>query len=112
LERLKTAVAEATMNAIEHGNQSQPNLHVGIHVLASPDAVVVRVSDQGSGPPAHKPQTPDLEAKIAGRQSPRGWGLFLIEKMVDQTNVIQDKDQYTLELVLYRKGQANDAPAA
>jgi serine phosphatase RsbU (regulator of sigma subunit)/anti-sigma regulatory factor (Ser/Thr protein kinase) len=107
LERLKTAVAEATMNAIEHGNQCQPELPVDIHVLASQEAIIVRVSDQGSGPPAQKPQAPDLEAKIAGRQSPRGWGLFLIEEMVDQTNVVRDNDRYTLELVLYRKGQAD-----
>jgi anti-sigma regulatory factor (Ser/Thr protein kinase) len=75
--------------------------------LASQEAIIVRVSDQGSGPPAQKPQAPDLEAKIAGRQSPRGWGLFLIEEMVDQTNVVRDNDRYTLELVLYRKGQAD-----
>jgi anti-sigma regulatory factor (Ser/Thr protein kinase) len=30
LERLKTAVAEATMNAIEHGNHSRPELMVEI----------------------------------------------------------------------------------
>lgn len=104
LERLKTAVGEATMNAIEHGNQYQPELQVSIHVLASEEAVMVRVSDRGKGPSSMKPQMPDLEAKIAGRQSPRGWGLFLIEKMVDRMNVVQDEAHHTLELVLLRKG--------
>ena len=39
LERLKTAVAEATMNAMEHGNDYQADLPVLIRVLASPEAI-------------------------------------------------------------------------
>lgn len=108
LERLKTAVGEATMNAIEHGNKGQPDLRVSIEVLASEVAIMVRISDQGDGPPARHPQTPDLEAKIAGRQSPRGWGLFLIQNMVDQTNRVQTEAGHTLELIMLRKGQTDD----
>jgi len=104
LERLKTAVAETAMNAIEHGNQNQPDLPVDVEVLASADAVAVRITDQGSGPPASEPVRPDLEAKIAGLQSPRGWGLFLTQNMVDQMNVIRSDTQYTVELVVRRKG--------
>ena len=42
LDKLKTAVAEATMNAIEHGNDSRPELPVRVEVLqvtARPDVV-------------------------------------------------------------------------
>jgi len=35
--------------------------------------------------------TPDLEAKMAGEQSPRGWGQFLIQNMVDEMHVYQDE---------------------
>jgi serine phosphatase RsbU (regulator of sigma subunit)/anti-sigma regulatory factor (Ser/Thr protein kinase) len=104
VDRLKTAVAEATMNAIEHGNQYRPDLRVGIHVLASEGAVAVRVTDRGSGQSIPEPQRPDLEAKLAGLQSPRGWGLFLIENMVDQVNVTKEEDQHTVELILSRRG--------
>jgi anti-sigma regulatory factor (Ser/Thr protein kinase) len=107
LERLKTAVGETTMNAIEHGNKYRPELWVSIHVRASEDAIMIEVSDEGSGSPAVQPPKPDLEAKIAGRQSPRGWGLFLIENMVDQMNVIQDKAHHTVELVLFRNGESD-----
>jgi len=111
LEQLKTAVGEATMNAVEHGNKYRPDLRVEIGVLASEEAVMVRITDQGSGPPDREPQMPDLEAKIAGRQSPRGWGLFLIDNMVDQTNVIRGDAHHTLELVLLRKGEKIHEPA-
>jgi serine phosphatase RsbU (regulator of sigma subunit)/anti-sigma regulatory factor (Ser/Thr protein kinase) len=108
LERLKTAVGEATMNAIEHGNKSQPDLKVGVQVMASEVAIMVRISDQGSGPPVRQSETPNLEAKIAGRQSPRGWGLFLMENMVDEMNAVQGKAGYTVELILFRKGREDD----
>lgn len=104
LERLKTAVAEATMNAIEHGNQFRPELEVGLHVLASDEALAVRISDQGEGRPIPPVPRPDLEAKIAGRQSPRGWGLFLIENMVDRASASQEGNRNIFELVLLLRG--------
>lgn len=106
VERLKTAVAEATMNAIEHGNRYRPELKVGIHVLASDEALAVRISDQGEGQPIPPAPKPDLEAKIAGQQSPRGWGLFLIENMMDHVRVIQEGGHNVFELVLLLEGAA------
>jgi len=103
LERLKTAVAEATENAIEHGNRYQPDWLVSIRVLASRTAVAVTVSDRGSGGRFPEPETPDLRAKLAGQQSPRGWGLFLIEHLVDEMRVLGDDTHNTLELYLYWK---------
>jgi serine phosphatase RsbU (regulator of sigma subunit)/anti-sigma regulatory factor (Ser/Thr protein kinase) len=100
LEKLKTAVAEATMNAMEHGNKYDANLPVEIDVLASDDAVVVRITDQGRGAPIPESETPDLEAKLAGQQSPRGWGLFLINNMVDEMNVNSDDTHHTIELIM------------
>lgn len=114
LERLKTAVAEATMNAIEHGNKYRPELEVGIHVLASDEALAVRISDQGQGQVVTRTAQPDLEAKIAGQQSPRGWGLFLIENMVDRVRVTREGGRNVFELVLLRRdpGAGQEDPAA
>ena len=44
-------------------------------------------------------EAPDLEAKLAGLQTPRGWGLFLIEKMVDEARVTGDERPAHVELV-------------
>ena len=38
---------------------------------------------------------------------PRGWGLFLIEKMVDEAHVTSEDGRRTLELVLRLKGDGN-----
>lgn len=104
LEQVKTAVAEATMNAMEHGNQFQPELPVLIRVLASDGSLAVHIIDRGNGQPIPDPETPDLEAKLAGLQTPRGWGLFLIQNMVDEMHVTSDEHQHTIELILFLKG--------
>ncbi|MDQ3646075.1 MAG: hypothetical protein M3345_03970, partial [Actinomycetota bacterium] len=52
-------------------------------------------------------ETPDIEAKLAGLQSPRGWGLFLIKNMVDDMRVWSDELTHTVELVLHLKGEAD-----
>jgi serine/threonine-protein kinase RsbW len=101
LERLKTAVAEATMNAMEHGNRYDPNVPVKIQVWLLEERLLVRIIDRGSGPPpSPKEEVPDLEAKLAGTQTPRGWGLFLIQKMVDEMRVSANPDHHTIELVM------------
>ena len=105
LERLKTAVAEATMNAMEHGNNYRSEAPVVIEVSASEADLSVKLTDEGSGPPAFDSETPDLEAKLEGMQTPRGWGLFLIKSMVDEMKVTGDEHHHTVELVLHLDAQ-------
>ena len=105
LERLKTAVAEATMNAMEHGNHYRAELPVLIKVLVSEADLSVKITDAGSGPPVFHSETPDLEAKLEGMQTPRGWGLFLIQNMVDDMNVTGDQHHHTIELILHLDGR-------
>jgi serine phosphatase RsbU (regulator of sigma subunit)/anti-sigma regulatory factor (Ser/Thr protein kinase) len=104
LERLKTAVAEATMNAMEHGNEYRADRPVRVRVLRSADRLRVLVTDQGGGGELPEREAPNLEAKLEGRQTPRGWGLFLIEKMVDEALVTSDESGHTLELALRLEG--------
>ena len=104
LERLKTAVAEATMNAMEHGNEYRADRPVSIRVLQSASSLRVQVSDHGGGGELPAREAPDIEAKLEGRQRPRGWGLFLIEKMVDEARVTSGTDGHTLELALRLEG--------
>ena len=112
LERLKTAVAEATMNAMEHGNDFDPGRPVRVAVEIGSNVVTVRISDEGSGPPPGEAEPPDVEAKVAGEQSPRGWGLFLIQNMVDEINVIRTENSHTVELVVYLNGERGESNGA
>jgi serine phosphatase RsbU (regulator of sigma subunit)/anti-sigma regulatory factor (Ser/Thr protein kinase) len=104
VDRLRTAVAEATMNAMEHGNQYDPDKAVKITVAKNETAVRIYITDQGGGKPVRAADTPDLEAKLSGEQSPRGWGLFLIKNMVDEMNIHQDDIHHTIELIVKFEG--------
>ncbi len=104
LEDLKTAVGEATMNAMEHGNHYQPDLPVTIQVRASQSTLSVRITDEGGHSAIPESQTPDLEAKLAGLQSPRGWGLFLIKHLVDDMHVTGDETHRTVDLIMSLEG--------
>jgi len=101
LARLKTAVAESTMNAMEHGNRYDPEVPVRIQVCLLKERLLVRIIDRGSGPLSSlTAKGPDLEAKLEGAQTARGWGVFLIERMVDEVRVSGNPDHHTVELVM------------
>ena len=104
LEKLKTAVGEATMNAMEHGNKYRDDLPVHIRLQASMEKLSVFITDHGGGQRIPGAATPDLEAKLDGLQSPRGWGLFLIQNMVDDLKVTSDETHHTVELMLHLEG--------
>jgi serine/threonine-protein kinase RsbW len=108
LERLRTAVAEATMNAMEHGNRYRPEVPVVIEVLSSGADLSVRINDQGRSPaPDFDTEVLDLEAKLEGMQTPRGWGLFLIQNMVDEMHITSDEVHHTVALIMHLEGRGD-----
>lgn len=103
LERIKTAVAEAALNAMEHGHDYRPELRVEIKVEAAPESVQITVTDHGHDKLIPERQdTPNLAAKLAGEESPRGWGLFLIRSMVDGMDISSDSNHHTVTLFFRR----------
>jgi serine/threonine-protein kinase RsbW len=83
IEDLKTAVAEACINAIEHGNQLDDSLSVSVILLTSNDELEVKVIDDGVGM-GHEPASPNIDRKMKGEEDPRGMGMFLIQALVDE----------------------------
>jgi serine/threonine-protein kinase RsbW len=83
VEDLKTAVAEACINAIEHGNLLNEGLSVGVVLSAGKDALEVKVIDDGKGMQTLPPK-PDMDRKMHGEEDPRGMGMFLIQALVDE----------------------------
>ena len=118
LEKLKTAVAEATMNAIEHGNKNCAEIPVEVEVTLDGDEIIVAISDQGGEefpatasaeafPTTASAEEPDLLKKLDGGQSPRGWGLFLIRNMVDAMDVTTNGQRHTIWLTMRTGGAAH-----
>jgi len=74
-----------------------------VRVSVTGDELMVRIVDNGGGKEIPEAETPDLEAKLAGLQKPRGWGLFLIQNMVDAMRVTTHDGRHTVELVVHRQ---------
>jgi serine/threonine-protein kinase RsbW len=83
IEDLKTAVAEACINAMEHGNHLDESLAVGVILSVGTNSLEVKVVDTGSGTPSIN-ATPDIDKKMHEEESPRGMGMFLIQALVDE----------------------------
>ncbi len=78
---MRVALGEALANAILYGNRSDPAKQVAVRVLFGRHAIEMEVSDDGDGfDPAAVPDptTPD------GVNRPKGRGIFLIRRLVDQ----------------------------
>lgn len=84
IEDLKTAVAEACLNAIEHGNKMDTNTKVGITLTVEESKLQVSVKDQGKG--IDQILTPSIENKVGGKEKPRGWGIFLIKSLMNEVS--------------------------
>jgi serine/threonine-protein kinase RsbW len=93
VEDLQTAVSEACLNAIEHGNQLDPSARVGVVFTVLDDRLRIDVKDEGrGGPPPDQLPEPDIQRKIAGQEEPRRLGLHIIRQLVDEARFVDTAD--------------------
>jgi serine/threonine-protein kinase RsbW len=107
VEDLKTAVSEACLNAMEHGNKNHPERRVIVNLNYKDHIFTVSVADQGKGmgKPPEIPQEPDIEKKMEKLETPRGLGMFLIKQLVDQVEFNQVSDDgHMVRMVLRLTG--------
>jgi serine/threonine-protein kinase RsbW len=85
IEDLKTAVSEACINAIEHGNQGRPDTRVLVTMDFKDDIFSICVEDQGDGI-SELPKDKATMRKIENLEPPKGLGIYLIKQLVDQVD--------------------------
>jgi serine/threonine-protein kinase RsbW len=83
IDDLKTAVSEACLNAMQHGNKGRPDSRVVVTIHLGEKNFKVMVMDEGEGI-AVIPQSIDISKKVENLEPPNGLGLFLIQQLVDQ----------------------------
>jgi serine/threonine-protein kinase RsbW len=102
VDDLKTAVAEATINAIEHGNRLDASLEVCIVLVPAADSLAVAVRDQSGAP--FTPTSggmPDVAAKVESGVDTRGWGTFLIQSLVDEVEYTATSEGNCVRMVVH-----------
>jgi serine/threonine-protein kinase RsbW len=101
VEDIRTAVLEATLNAIEHGNQFDPAKQVCIMLTPSAERLEITVRDRARRRLVLPSAAPSLEAQLAGRAPRRGWGTFLIRSLVDEVDVSSTGAGNRLRMVVH-----------
>jgi serine/threonine-protein kinase RsbW len=114
VEDVKTAVLEATLNAIEHGNRLDADKNVSIVFAPGPEQLEVIVRDRGRRAFVMPSLQPDLAAQIEGRAPRGGWGTFLIRSLVDEVEFTSTSSGHAIRMVVHRPPRAADdaAPTA
>ena len=92
---MKTALAEAVTNAIEHGNQYDVEIKVLIVLTIQEKSLALNVVDQGYQPIPHIPL--EREPKLNNR----GWGMFLIQKLMDEVEVVAQPGRNEIKMVIH-----------
>jgi serine/threonine-protein kinase RsbW len=106
IEDLKTAVSEACMNAIEHGNLENGTASVTVYLTADREQLSISVADEGLQ------NMPD-EIPKPGRlgEDNRGWGMFFISQMVDEVEITRlPNGGNQVKMIIYLR-PAEDADA-
>jgi serine/threonine-protein kinase RsbW len=92
--KLKSAINELLVNALEHGYKKQHG-KVSITINKEPQSITIEISDEGSGINFNKI---DLNRNISELDSAteRGWGLSIINKLSENMQVLPNNPKGTI----------------
>jgi serine/threonine-protein kinase RsbW len=102
VEDLKTALGEACINAIEHGNGKAPGLRVDVSCVGADDRLEIEVHDRGLKRYESSGAVASIDLKLRGLAPLRGMGLMMIAQLVDEAGFTESIDGGNhFRLVLY-----------
>ena len=105
IEDIKTIVAEAAINAMQHGNKGRQDTAVVVTIGFKDNAIHVEVADHGDGITDVLPK-PDI-AKIMNNQDPIiGFGVFLIQELADEVEFNLDTESGHRLKIVVKKDRA------
>ena len=95
---ISRALIEACLNAFEHSKSKE---QVEIHFKIQDDRLIIQVTDKGKGFDKSKVEIPNIDEKF-GSDRKRGWGLKLIEELMDKVT-FESTDEGTTVTMTKRK---------
>ena len=95
IEDVKTAVAEAVMNAIEHGNLEDKASSVTVMFSASDDYLEIRVHDRG------RQIIPNPLPPPGQGDSSRGWGIFFMKNLMDEFEISRSPEGNEVRMTIF-----------
>ncbi len=98
IEEVKMALIEACINAIEHSDATDGRVQIDFQIAS--DALTVVITDRGRGFDVPTVQQQLDQRRQRGRR--RGWGLRLMQEMMDAVEVHSDDRGTTITMVKRR----------
>ena len=75
------ALIEASVNAIKHGNKSNPSLQVNVQIQKTTQEIVLIITDMGEGFDYNNIPDP---TEVSNIESPNGRGIYIISNLSDK----------------------------
>lgn len=85
VDEIRHAVIEACINAMEHSDSPDRKIYLRFSVFD--DRMEIRVRDRGHGFDIRCVEKPDLRRKLETGSRKRGWGLMLINNLMDDVKI-------------------------
>ena len=92
---ISMALIEACINAFEH---SETKEEIYIHFIINDDNLTIKVIDKGKGFDASSIKLPNIEEKVGSSERKRGWGLMLMQELMDKVHFESDDSGTTLTM--------------
>lgn len=102
IEEMVSAVSEACLNAIEHGNKLMKDLMVNVNLLIQEDRYMFRIMDQGKGTVIKHVNPIENVGRKLEWDNPRGWGLQLMSEYADYVAATCLDGKFCVELHFLR----------
>lgn len=98
IDAIRLSVDEAYTNVIKHAYQFDEQQTVSIRIESIPSGICISIFDQGIAYKSDAYQVPDIADRIRNRQR-GGVGVFLIHKLMDQVEYLQDEGCNVIRMI-------------
>jgi serine/threonine-protein kinase RsbW len=99
IEEIQTAVSEACLNAMEHGNQMDTDKLVRVELHVCPAQWVIRVLDEGRG---FRPDAADADGR-GRKDGERGWGFMFMRSFADRVETGWERGVFFVQMTFGRR---------
>lgn len=99
IEEIKMALIEACINAIEHSKSEDGRINISFDI--GQDELTIRISDHGKGFDVRKVRD-ELKKRRESGVRKRGWGLTIMEELMDDVQVDSGEDGTSITMIKRR----------
>jgi anti-sigma regulatory factor (Ser/Thr protein kinase) len=96
-DEVSMALLEACINSFEHSKSKDRKVYITF--TAEEDRLKITLRDHGGGFQRGAVVEPKLEEKLKPGVRKRGWGLKLMESLMDEVEIVSDKNGTTVTMI-------------